>query len=295
MGLEYNSTKLLLYSKKRGVDLEKTITIGRQSIHLSRKQLNTILKFFNYENLDVDLLLTKSNGYIDYFLKTLGAEITDSLDISEYENPSIIHDMNLPISEEIKGKYTTVIDGGSLEHIFNIPIAIKNCMELLQEGGHYIGIIPANNFFGHGFYQFSPEFFYAVFSKENGFKIVNIIFYNNKPASKWYAVANPFEVKSRIILRNNQESYLFVLAKKISTENIFKHHPQQSDYLEDKWNIKEYDRVEKSKQNKYIRKSIIPFSDILLKKFNPLLNSLISMIRPIGNAENRFFKEINSI
>ena len=69
----------------------------------------------------------------------------------------------------LKNKYTLVIDGGCLEHIFNFPVAIKNCMEMLQEGGHFIGITPANNLMGHGFYQFSPELYFRIFSKENGF------------------------------------------------------------------------------------------------------------------------------
>jgi len=44
------------------------------------------------------------------------------------------------------GAYTTVIDGGSLEHVFNFPQAIANCMNMVAVGGHFIGLSPANNF-----------------------------------------------------------------------------------------------------------------------------------------------------
>jgi hypothetical protein len=30
-------------------------------------------------------------------------------------------------------------------------------------------VTPANNQMGHGFYQFSPELFFRVFSQENGY------------------------------------------------------------------------------------------------------------------------------
>ena len=83
--------------------------------------------------------------------------------------------MNIPISDSSKDKYTVVIDGGSLEHVFNFPIAIKNCMEMLQVGGYFISLAPANNMLGHGFYQFSPELFYRIFSKENGFSVVQYV------------------------------------------------------------------------------------------------------------------------
>src|SRR5438477_418150 len=83
--------------------------------------------------------------------------------------PHFPHDMNEPIPDKFKETYTAVLDGGSLEHVFNFPVAIKNCMEMVKVGGHYLAITPANNFFGHGFYQFSPELYFTVLSKENGF------------------------------------------------------------------------------------------------------------------------------
>jgi 2-polyprenyl-3-methyl-5-hydroxy-6-metoxy-1,4-benzoquinol methylase len=57
-----------------------------------------------------------------------------------------------------------VFDGGTLEHIFDYPTAIKNCMKMVKPGGHLLLTTPANNWFGHGFYQFSPELFYSFVS-----------------------------------------------------------------------------------------------------------------------------------
>ncbi|MBL0274321.1 MAG: hypothetical protein IPQ06_14930, partial [Chitinophagaceae bacterium] len=104
---------------------------------------------------------------------------------------------------------------------------------MLQLGGHYIGITPANNLMGHGFYQFSPELYYNVFSEENGFKMVKAIICAQKrdgSFSDWYEVVNPREVKSRVMFTNDVPAYLMVIAQKTAETEIFKKSPQQSDY-----------------------------------------------------------------
>ena len=60
--------------------------------------------------------------------------------------------MNEAIPDSLKGKFSCVLDGGTLEHVFNFPQAIKNAMEIVAIGGHFLGVVPANNFSGHGFY-----------------------------------------------------------------------------------------------------------------------------------------------
>jgi hypothetical protein len=86
-----------------------------------------------------------------------------TLDNSAYEGAAIVIDLNAPLPDALKNRFTAVIDGGCLEHIFNFPQAIKNSMEMLSIGGHFLGITPANNFCGHGFYQFSPGALFSHF------------------------------------------------------------------------------------------------------------------------------------
>ncbi|MDR1149764.1 MAG: class I SAM-dependent methyltransferase, partial [Spirochaetaceae bacterium] len=84
--------------------------------------------------------------------KHFGAVTVDSIDYSDYEGASIVHDMNLPVPGHLKEKYDCVWDGGALEHVFNYPTAIKNCMDMVKIGGHLILETPCNNQCGHGFY-----------------------------------------------------------------------------------------------------------------------------------------------
>ena len=73
----------------------------------------------------------------------------DSFDASGYEGATYTVDLNTALSGEFAERYTVVIDSGSLEHVLNLPIAVKHCMEMFCVGGHYLCILPGNNFFGH--------------------------------------------------------------------------------------------------------------------------------------------------
>ena len=62
-----------------------------------------------------------------------------------------------------------VFDIGTLEHIFDVPTALKNITKMLKPGGRVILILPASNAIDHGFYSFSPTLLYDFFSS-NGFE-----------------------------------------------------------------------------------------------------------------------------
>jgi hypothetical protein len=233
MGLDLNGVRFILYAQKIGVNFENTAMIGRQALDLTEYELRQILKSYGYfGKINIpEGFIKKNNRYAEALLNFIGAKSIHSYDVSPYEGATHLHDMNMEISKDLTDKYTTVLDGGSLEHVFNFPVAIKNCMEMIKVGGHFLGITPANNFMGHGFYQFSPELYYSVFSRDNGFELVRMIAYEDKPGAKWYLVRDPKEVKSRIQTINNHPIYLLVIAKKILNVPIFKSTPQQSDYI----------------------------------------------------------------
>ncbi len=231
MGLDLHGIKFLLYAKSLGVDFSETATIGRQYLYIEPSTLKKILSSFNYQVDDnnLELIFKENNGYAETFLRYIGANIIDSFDYSNYEGASHIHDMNLAIPDIYKDKYNVVIDGGALEHIFNFPVAIKNCMEMIKVGGYYLAITPGNNFMGHGFYQFSPELLFRIFTKENGYKVVKLIVFETSNL-QWFSVKDPFELKERMTLENQFPLYILVIAKKVSYVEIFKNTPQQSDY-----------------------------------------------------------------
>ncbi|MFN8461367.1 MAG: hypothetical protein U0X93_06305 [Anaerolineales bacterium] len=233
MGLDPNGIRFLLYSQKRGIDFEETAMIGRQSLDLTKTELGNIFQAFglSVDKNTIESFFRENPGYAESILAFLGAKKIHSFDISPYEGATHLADLNHPIASDLQNSYSVVLDGGSLEHVFNFPVAIKNCMDMLRVGGHYLGITPANNFMGHGFYQFSPEIFFSIFTPQNGFELVDLIAFESKAGAAWYAVKKPEDVKGRVQLVNNSPVYLLVIAKKLANKKIFDTTPQQSDYL----------------------------------------------------------------
>ena len=233
MGLDINGTRFLLYARGLDIDFTRTAMVGRQGLHLRKRDLKDSFEAFGYAVDDelIDAIFTKSDGYAEQLLTCLGAKAVHSFDNSAYEGATHLHDMNTRLPDEVKEQYTTVLDGGSLEHVFNFPIAIRNCMEMVSVGGHYLGITPANNLMGHGFYQFSPELYFSVFTRANGFDLISLIAFEDTKKATWYSVRSPRKVRRRVTLINPAPVYLLIVAKRVMKTAIFETTPQQSDYL----------------------------------------------------------------
>lgn len=233
MAFDSNGIKFLLHAKKMGVDFRTTATIGRQYNYAAAADIHNLFIAAGQPPVAIESiqdLLDKQQGFSEGIFRVLGADTSESFDASDFEGATNVHDFNFPIDERFKNSYSAVFDGGTLEHVFNYPIALRNCMEMITEGGHFLAITPANNFPGHGFYQFSPELFFRVFSANNGFEVVDVIFMEDYPEAPWYRVADPERIGRRVTFENTRPAYLFVLARRMSVKPIFERFPQQSDY-----------------------------------------------------------------
>ena len=232
MGFDVQGLRFLLSARHAGARFARTAMIGRQELLINGGSLQRILERFGIalSDTDVSRVLAEENGFAEPLLRLLGAEHICSVDASHYEQASIVHDMNLPIPETLKESFSVVIDAGTLEHVFNFPIAIRNCMEMVEVGGHLLLMTPANNFMGHGFYQFSPELFFRVCSGENGFEMVKAILCEVDPRAPWYAVMDPARARRRVELINRRPAYLLIQARKVRQVQILATAPQQSDY-----------------------------------------------------------------
>ncbi len=232
MGLNFNEVKFLLWAKNQGVDFTKVMTIGRQKLFLHPNSMQAVFSIFgiNEPKEKLEAIFSEQKGYAEPLFKRLGAIETKSIDASSYEGASNVLDMNQPIEEGLKRKFTLVLDGGSLEHVFNFPTAIRNCMEMIQCNGHFIGIVPCNNYMGHGFYQFSPELFFRIFTEQNGFKVEKMIFYEASPMAPWYQVFDPEQIGRRVEVPTRRNTLMVIQARKTAVKPLFATIPQQSDY-----------------------------------------------------------------
>jgi SAM-dependent methyltransferase len=232
MGIELNSAQLLIRAHKYGVSFKRMATLGRQGFHANRQGLISVLHKSGYEMSKdcVRRLLLTTTKYSEDFLSLLGAKEIVAIDVSDYEGAEIIHDMNQPIPDSLVSSFDLVLDGGTLEHVFDFPTALRNATQMVRPNGRFISFTMANNFCGHGFYQFSPELFYRFLCPRNGYSMESCIIWEDIPGSMFYRVPDPDSIQSRINLTSEYGTYMFVQAKKlgdVSREFI----PQQSDYL----------------------------------------------------------------
>jgi SAM-dependent methyltransferase len=247
MGFICGNIRILLAERRKGVSFRKTILIGRQQIFLRPCEIKSLAREFP-EFKEQILSYSPSFGeFSERWLKTcLGSEIVDSVDASDFEGATIVHDMNIDIEhskvyKQVLGAYDAVIDAGSLEHVFNVPIALKNCMKLVKPGGFLCLASVTNNYCGHGFYQFSPELYFRILQPENGFDDLEVLLlchpYPGAELSRWqkiYQVKDPIQVGNRVGLVSRNPVMIIASAIRKSDagllDEIFEASPQQSDY-----------------------------------------------------------------
>ena len=219
MGLDIYGARFLLGGKSKGSVLGRTLTLGRQGIYMNENSYASFLKMLGVDNTVAD--------YADDFFRGLGAAPLLHMDASDYEGAAIIHNMNEFVDSQYHSAFDTVIDGGTLEHVFNFPTAIRNCMEMVKPGGQLILMTPWHNYSGHGFYQFSPELIHNTLSEENGYSVEKMLI---AAEGNWYSVKNPSDLHRRIEIFTRDPVLLYVTARRITACPMFSRWPQQSDY-----------------------------------------------------------------
>jgi len=230
MGLDINGLLFLLAARKQGVKFGDVLMVGRMVLNVYPTKFRQVLA---QAGLPGELFTTDmgDSGFAEPAFKALGARSVCSIDASAYEGADLVRDLNKPLEAGLKEKFDLVYDGGTLEHVFNFPTALQNCMEMLRKGGRFFIHTSANNWCGHGFYQFSPELFYSVLCQDNGFEIERMIIHVVGPYSRWYAVADPRAIRSRVELITSFPMQLLIQARRTEVVPIFSNTPQQSDYL----------------------------------------------------------------
>jgi hypothetical protein len=169
MGMTELTTKLLMeQSRLHDFGSCRLLTIGRQGITFSVKDLSKWARDFNFKlsepNLQNALVQNRRLTDTEYFL-SLGFQSVESLDVSEYEEASIICNLNQDLPLDLQGKFDVVYDGGSTEHMFNVPKAFENYNKLLKVGGLIMHALPSTGNLDHGFYMFSPTLFHDYYSQ----------------------------------------------------------------------------------------------------------------------------------
>ena len=233
MGVDVGVLDFLLQFK--GEIGPAVLQLGRQGFHVPRSSSDprrvaaekVLCKYDPQTNLE-DLL--SEDGFTEKLFKYLGGVDVYSMDASPFEGASLIHALNDPIPESLNERFDTIFDGGTIEHVFDVKQVFDSVKKMLKMGGIILSVNAANNQLGHGFYQFSPELMWRVFSPEAGFQVLKMqILPVGLDPQPWDAI-DPLKARARVeIGRTPGPAYIVVAAKKlVSFRKDIK--PQQSDY-----------------------------------------------------------------
>jgi hypothetical protein len=229
MGLDINAVRFLIAARRAGVEFGEVLTLGRQDLNVFPAKMVQVLEAQELPSIQFQPFAQEAR-FAEPVFKALGAREVFSIDVSAFEGASFIHDLNQPVGPDLQERFNVVYDGGTLEHVFNFPVALRNCMEMVRLGGRLFIHTVANNYCGHGFYQFSPELFFRALSEENGFTVERMVLHRMGPYGRWYEVADPEEIRSRVELVTFMPVQLLIQARRTRVTAVFGRTPQQSDY-----------------------------------------------------------------
>ena len=252
MAVTRTTAEFLAEARRGGADFGRTLTIGRQACFAGPLALGAILRrngLWPEGESRRAFLRRFADGppwFADAYLRLLGAREVTALDVSGYEGAEIVHDLNEPVPPELERRFDVVFDGGSLEHVFDVPTALRSYMRMVRPGGRLIVATMANNHCGHGFYQLSPELFFRALSESSGYRVERLqlageeldftrpvagvsVLYDVSRGGRW-EVTDPEEVRERVLLRGRSGAVLLVEARRVRDAEPLVQPPQQSDY-----------------------------------------------------------------
>jgi hypothetical protein len=216
MGIDFHGLKFLRYAHSKK-PFGSVVTIGRQGLHLPPWRVRDILEL---------KALPDFGAYGErLIMECFGATSVDSYDNSDYESATHVWDMNRPLAPE--KKYDTVIDLGCLEHVYNVTQALKNVSSLANPGAQIVHVLPANGYCGHGFWQFSPELFFTLYSERNGYRDTEVMLADLANERSWFIVKKPRGGKRADVVTSKE---LYVLVRTTVPEAFSHDNVQQSDY-----------------------------------------------------------------
>ncbi|MFQ5528579.1 MAG: hypothetical protein ACE5GX_20275, partial [Thermoanaerobaculia bacterium] len=188
MGLTVTTLRLLIRGVAELERRESVLTYGIQDVYATYDELKHAFDEMKqpYEEvgrseqklsssrLFQERPLARNRGNVDasVLFRMLGFARYASLDLLDLDGPpSIRHDLNEPIPRDLEGTQDLVVDGGTIEHIFDIKTALCNTARLVRKGGMVIHASPVG-WYEHGFYGINPTLFVDFYSA-NGFQILD--------------------------------------------------------------------------------------------------------------------------
>ena len=181
MAFSKMALKLLVddFNRKGTRPYGKLLTLSRYTISFDKDYFNRICQAGDWD-VEVNVGISDDEGLFltdKTVFSALGFDHLESMDYSAYEWADIIHDLNdTNIPKELENKYDFIIDGGTIEHIFNLKNVLENVYKMLKVGGTFFFDQPVFQGINKGYHNFSPCLFYEYFLA-NHYEVMYLLLY----------------------------------------------------------------------------------------------------------------------
>jgi hypothetical protein len=155
MGLSASTVEGIVREHKYKPIRGDVLLIGRQTVYLTQQQYIAMLRqhgvdvhekqlkqmVIDNETMDRRLVAIAPGQELisdRSLFHLLGVEQVRALDHSAYEGAEILHDLNTPLPKELEGIADFIIDGSTLDNLFDPALALRNLTKLLRPGGRLI-------------------------------------------------------------------------------------------------------------------------------------------------------------
>lgn len=184
MGFGQAQMRALIRESKRRPFSGAAYTLGRQTMALTPAE--TLQAF---EEMDAKSSITKvADLSVDHttdfalkyseketitdvdFFRMLGLGKVEAIDISDFEGAEIIVDLNRPIPDHLHETCDLLVDGSTLDNIFDPVTGLKNVARLLKPNGRALLINLGNYSIGYNgipYNMFNPLWFFDYFAWNN--------------------------------------------------------------------------------------------------------------------------------
>jgi hypothetical protein len=127
------------------------LLLGRQTMFFSPEDALKMMRVHRVDlptispdeiEIDRQTLRSGEGPFIldEAFFRLLGVPKIRALDHSDYEGADIIHDLNHPLPDHLEGIADFILDGSTLDNLFNPAQGLMNIARMLKPGGRLIGV-----------------------------------------------------------------------------------------------------------------------------------------------------------
>jgi hypothetical protein len=96
--------------------------------------------------------------------------VAEYVDFDLNEDASFHLDLTAPLPSDLRHGAATLVESGTLEHIFDFATALENAHEMIRPEGSFVALVPVS-WWNHGFVNLSPRLF-TSFAAANGYELV---------------------------------------------------------------------------------------------------------------------------